>query len=78
MMTDTYELRKKFIGPALEKFRRGDALSNEELNRLRQFYGGLETNLRLLGDQFFLAWKEARMRLMVLEEFHRARKRTRA
>lgn len=40
----------------VEKIRVGDPLTDEELNDAIDFYGRMESGLRLLGPHYHLAW----------------------
>ncbi len=44
----------------IEKISSGDHLTDEELDEAIIFYGRIETDIRLLGEKFFLPWAEVR------------------
>lgn len=58
---------------ALNKFRNGDGLSDDELDDLLSLYSRLDEDLRWLGPEFRLAWSEVLRCKMSLESFKQAR-----
>lgn len=65
----------EFLKQANEKFLIGDAIDDQELRALLQFYNEMEAGLDFLGDRFYYQWNEIRRRRDLLEDFRRARKR---
>ena len=55
--------------PLYQKFIRGDALSDEELNQLIYLHESIAFGLNELGPAFHLAWKEVNANLEILNWF---------
>lgn len=58
-----------------EKFRRGDRITDEQLNNLLKVYTLLDENLGLLGERHHLGWRDIRMELIRLEDMKVARQK---
>lgn len=59
----------------INKINIGDGLTKRELECALSFYGMVANNLRLLGPEFKLAWKEVDRTFGILQSFQRARDR---
>lgn len=59
----------------ITKINIGDGLTKQELECALSFYNMVSENLRLLGSEFNLAWREVNSTLSRLEGFQRARDR---
>lgn len=74
-LDSTNEAQKKLFRKVNEKFLRGDAISDTELNILLDVYGRMESDLNLFAPDgtYHLAWKEINYRLSQLKGFQQAR-----
>jgi len=55
------------------KIRVGDPLSDDELNDAIEFYGRMESGLRLLGPHYHLAWVEVQRTYEALRSYRHHR-----
>ncbi len=62
----------------LNRYDRGEELTDSDLDTLLIFYTRLERDLRLLGEKFYIAWREVFSRLHIVESmtYHRTMTRT--
>lgn len=59
---------------ALEAFRVGDHITDNELHELLKFHENLEESLRCLGERFHLAWIPILNDMLRLQDYTKARK----
>ena len=70
----TYNAEKQ-LTQINDKFILGDAITDEELKELLNFYEDLEKKIKLLGPTFHFCWREILDRKIRLESYKIARER---